>query len=361
VPVDTVQPRGDAEPRAWRPLDAAAIAARRSSFGLSSADEAGLDRIRFAVREDLAELVTAFYENLLGVPERQEFAPDPRKLDWLRQDQRHYMMTLGFESDTEEYVERRMGIGLAHLRAGVCCESYLAAHSRLFEGIARVLARRPDDDMTSTLVSLQRILAFDSHLFVEVYLRARQRWYEGRVDELSESHRLFIKHSRRDSVTQIDCRPFVLDALRAEFDRSRHAGQDFSLLFIDVDHFKAVNDSLGHAAGDDVLRRVVEIIQDSVRPLDIVGRYGGDEFLVGLVCADVGMAKLIADRLCDSVRAWPPGGGQVTVSIGICARTNEAALGDLIRRADAAMYAAKRNGRNRACEIVSDQEQGDTA
>jgi diguanylate cyclase len=335
-------------------LTADDIAMRRAFFGLSETDEANLDRIRFTIREDLSGLVDAFYEHLLGLPGTEELAGDTRRLEQLRRVQRSYLMTLGLDSGSEEYVEGRLHVGLAHERAGLGHTSYLGAHARLFGLIARPLARHHTDSgrLASVLVTLQRILAFDAHLFVEAYLRLRQRGFDRRVDTLSESQRVLVQVSRRDSVTQIDARAPLLERLQHELDRSRRVSQAFSLLFIDLDHFKTVNDAHGHAAGDGVLRNVVEVMKCSLRPADIVGRYGGDEFLVGLVQADPATAMLIADRICRSVKACSNGSGPITVSIGCSTRTVDETLVDLIRRADGAMYTAKARGRNQACALT---------
>jgi diguanylate cyclase (GGDEF)-like protein len=198
------------------------------------------------------------------------------------------------------------------------------------------------------LVTLERILAFDSHLLGEAYFGAYRRALEGKVDELSESQRSIVATSRRDSVTQIDSRTFLLDALERELAISLSSRRDFSLLFIDVDHFKAVNDAHGHAAGDEVLRSLVLLVKRSLRPADIVGRYGGDEFLVGLLRADQAVARGIADRVCASAASATTQQAP-TLSVGCATLASGDGLADLIRRADTAMYAAKATGRNRAC------------
>ena len=179
-------------------------------------------------------------------------------------------------------------------------------------------------------------------------LHVKQHELEGRVDALSESQRNLVESARRDSVTHVDARAFLVDALEKEFERSRRGAHDFSLLFIDVDGFKAVNDTYGHAAGDAVLRRVVESIQASIRPIDIVGRFGGDEFLVGLSRASAKVARRIAERVCASVLvSTRPGEEPVTVSVGCCTLAlGDESLSELIQRADHAMYDAKARGRN---------------
>ena len=263
-------PSRDSQPpatarRAERSAAAGDIALRRSCFGLRPEDEASLDRIRFAVREDLSGLVACFYEH----PITLAGSTKPPSLDPLRASQRAYLSTLGLYSDTEEYVEGRTRIALLHQAAGLDRAWYIGAHARLFRPIARRLAEHYEDPerLLPLLVALQRILAFDAYLVGEGFLRAESHHLERKLEELSESQRRALEGSRRDGLTQVDSRTFLLQALEAEVDRSRRERLELSLLFIDIDHFKAVNDTYGHAAGDEVLRDVVEVLKARSGPV----------------------------------------------------------------------------------------------
>jgi len=330
-------------------LTADDVALRRSLFGLCREDEANLDRIRFAVREDLPALVDSFYENPLSMTGSTALSQSEGTLDSLRAAQRGYLATLGLDSDTEEYVEGRTRIALLHEAAGLDRTWYMGAHARLFRSIACQLVRHyaDADRLMPLLVTLQRILAFDSCLVVEAYLRAVDHRLERELDLLSESQRRMLAVSRRDDLTQVDSRAFLLETLEDEIDRTRRAGDEFSVLFIDVDNFKAVNDTYGHATGDEVLRGIVDVIKRSLRPGDIVGRYGGDEFVVGLVQTGPTKAAWIADRVCRRVTSYAGTGTAITVSIGCATLTPGDDVGHLIHRADGAMYTAKAAGRNR--------------
>ncbi len=126
-----------------------------------------------------------------------------------------------------------------------------------------------------------------------------------------------------------------------------HSPSQVAVLMIDVDHFKAINDTLGHLQGDHVLRAVAHAITQSVRPEDLVFRFGGEEFLVLLAGVDVTVAMLAADRIRTHVgglnSALPP----VTVSVGVALRHPREGYEALITRADDALYRAKLKGRNR--------------
>ncbi len=133
--------------------------------------------------------------------------------------------------------------------------------------------------------------------------------------------------------------------------RARRANRPFSLMMFDIDHFKRVNDHYGHAAGDQVLRGLAERCRFNSRAIDVVCRYGGEEFIVFLPEANLASARAIAERLRQTVMRAPiptdPGPLRVTVSVGVAQANERDTLKTLIERADYAMYAAKRNGRNR--------------
>ncbi len=140
----------------------------------------------------------------------------------------------------------------------------------------------------------------------------------------------------------------IEDALTAEIARNRRSGGTFSVLLIDVDHFKSVNDRFGHAVGDQTLRHVTESIVASVRVYDILGRFGGDEFLVLLPHTVIADAMHTADRIREAVRVLTglPPGLELTLSIGTtcCSTTEDSST--ILSRADAALYDAKHAGRN---------------
>jgi diguanylate cyclase (GGDEF)-like protein len=126
-------------------------------------------------------------------------------------------------------------------------------------------------------------------------------------------------------------------------------------MMLDLDHFKAVNDRLGHAAGDQVLMEVARILNDSCREIDLAARYGGEEFTIVLPATTTEQARLIAERIRAQVQerrfAADPTAGPtthaLTLSIGIAEAGLEDDLTSLISRADAALYVAKLGGRNR--------------
>ena len=138
---------------------------------------------------------------------------------------------------------------------------------------------------------------------------------------------------------------------RAAFRNARQAGESLALLFLDLDHFKNVNDSYGHRAGDRCLRAVTAPITSELRHDDALGRYGGEEFLVVLPRATAREAEAIAERIRSRVQEVPVyvSGTRIglTLSVGVAViRDDVHTVEDLIECADAALYKAKSNGRN---------------
>lgn len=152
----------------------------------------------------------------------------------------------------------------------------------------------------------------------------------------------------RDQLTGLCNRRNFDQRLEAAIARAARHGDEFSLLMIDLDHFKNVNDYYGHATGDDVLRRFGEVLRERLRQNDVAARWGGEEFVVLADGAHLDNARLLAEQIREAVAQTPfPPVPRVTVSIGIAEYQEGETGDDLLRRADKALYGAKRNGRNR--------------
>jgi diguanylate cyclase (GGDEF)-like protein/PAS domain S-box-containing protein len=169
------------------------------------------------------------------------------------------------------------------------------------------------------------------------------------IGERHSAHQQLAHDAQHDPLTHLPNRRFFLERLEHAW---QHATPDqlLAVLFVDVDHFKQVNDRLGHAAGDEVLGAVARCLSTVVRPTDVVARYAGDEFtvlLTDLTRPDV--AYEIAERVTTELaRSCLVGGGAVSlsVSVGVATSLGDARTADeLLQQADAAMYASKRNGR----------------
>jgi diguanylate cyclase (GGDEF)-like protein len=155
-----------------------------------------------------------------------------------------------------------------------------------------------------------------------------------------------------DRLTGVANRPALLAALFNEVERANRYERPLSVAFVDIDHFKAVNDSYGHAAGDEVLRGVAEKLRGNLRATDMIGRYGGEEFMLILTETEVEDGALLTEKLRTLIERtkFPVEGNPelaVTISIGICGGFGRSLrVEPLVRDADAAMYSAKSLGRN---------------
>lgn len=169
-------------------------------------------------------------------------------------------------------------------------------------------------------------------------------WFARRLSAAAREHETL---ANTDGLTGVLNRRSLL-GLAEGAERRIDSDQQLAVLMIDIDHFKKINDSLGHAAGDAVLRQVAEVLRDSCRDSDLVGRYGGEEFLAILSDTSEQGALNLAEKLRRKVAEIGTSPCPVTVSIGVAVcRPVSGTLNDAIRRADQAMYAAKAAGRNR--------------
>ena len=172
-----------------------------------------------------------------------------------------------------------------------------------------------------------------------------------RTQALEQANAALARLAHHDTLTGLLNRRGFDERMAAIVSSARRRGAPLSLLLLDADHFKQVNDRFGHAAGDVVLQTIGATLRKRLREVDLVARIGGEEFVV--VLADTGSlgAGHVAAMLVDAVRRTPmPGVGHVTISCGVAAlRVHAEELDAALLRADAAMYEAKRSGRDRWC------------
>jgi diguanylate cyclase (GGDEF)-like protein len=173
---------------------------------------------------------------------------------------------------------------------------------------------------------------------------------ETAYNELEFSNARLKEFSFKDEVTGLYNRRFFSIRLEEEVSRYRRFNHPVSVMLIDLDGFKDVNDELGHGAGDQTLRDMADILLKYSRGINVICRYGGDEFAVLLVETSKAGARLYADRIRQVLTSYPfANGRRVTASFGIAALPEDVApaADDLMRAADEALYAAKRAGKNR--------------
>ena len=203
------------------------------------------------------------------------------------------------------------------------------------------------------LVAIERAFTQRQRLFEELN-QSRDALEERvieRTAELSFANSRLAELSVTDPLTGAFNRRYLFEQLKAEALRVNRGGESFSLLMMDLDHFKKINDTWGHLAGDAVLQEFVARSQNSVRKNDLVCRFGGEEFLVFMPAIDCDGASVMAERLRQYMDSVPVTVGAikvaVTVSIGVATFTQRESVEDLMLRVDQLLYRAKELGRNR--------------
>jgi diguanylate cyclase (GGDEF)-like protein/PAS domain S-box-containing protein len=208
-----------------------------------------------------------------------------------------------------------------------------------------------DAGLVTHFIAIKRDVS-DERRTQEALTRAHEE-LAARVTEIESLNRQLSDQAIRDPLTGLHNRRYLEDALDHAVARGARSGEPLSVVALDLDRFKDINDTHGHAAGDRVLLRAAEVLRTHVRASDIVGRVGGEEFIVALPGATLGLAVARAEQW----RAALAGGAVLsddgtrvhcTVSIGVAEhRRTEETIAEALRRADAALYEAKRGGRDR--------------
>jgi two-component system cell cycle response regulator len=192
-----------------------------------------------------------------------------------------------------------------------------------------------------------------NELLARVRIQVRRRRYQ---DRLRTNYERSLSMALTDVLTGVYNRRYALRHMEGLMKRVADTGKSLSVLVCDLDRFKSVNDSYGHAAGDEVLKQFAQRATQSMRNIDMVARFGGEEFVILLPDTEGDNALKAAERLCKKVGATPmdvadaPDGKlTVTVSIGVASTTTAMPGEELIKLADAALYRAKQGGRNQVC------------
>ena len=328
---------------------------QRDLLGVDAAVVDLLATSRPLIEPAMDGIVEAFYKVQQRVPEVAELIARPETLQRLKHSFRVYVLELFAGRCDVPYVENRLRIGEVHRRIGVEPKFYLAAMRLLRELLSEVLLEELASDpprQHRVLMALDRMLAFDTALVMDTYIgslvgqvetaRRQLEDYAGELERtVARRTRQLEELARRDSLTGLYNARALRELLNRDLSHARRRGRPLSLIYFDVDDFKRINDTEGHRAGDAVLTDVGDVLAQVCRLEDIPCRYGGDEFCVVAVDADLEQAEAFCQRFIAAFTKRRPG---VTFSIGIAQTGPESydAADDLIDRADQQMYRAKK-------------------
>jgi diguanylate cyclase (GGDEF)-like protein len=215
---------------------------------------------------------------------------------------------------------------------------------------------RRQDEVGTLMTSFNKMLVTIEQQAAEINTFATR--LDAAYKELESTNAKLKETSFKDEVTGLYNRRFFSLRLEEELSRYRRFNHPVSVVLLDLDGFKAVNDEFGHTMGDDTLRDVAQILMKHSRGINVVSRYGGDEFAVLLVETSKAGARLYADRIREVVAKYPFSHGKiVTASFGVASLPDDEAgtAEDLFRAADEALYAAKRAGKNQVAATPSPQ------
>jgi diguanylate cyclase (GGDEF)-like protein len=231
-------------------------------------------------------------------------------------------------------------------------QEYLAIVSIVSIGLALLL--REIFDQKHALLQHKQTLK-GQNLLLELKVKERTLALEEANHQLQKVNAQLVTSASTDELTGIANRRFFLSEVSRELARLTRDKKTASAIMIDLDHFKLINDQYGHEAGDRVLQAIIEPISKSIRPRDLFGRMGGEEFLVFLSDADITLAKQVAERvreaLADNKVSYRGHDISVTASLGVAQWDGKSDLDELFYHADKALYQAKEKGRNRV-EVV---------
>ncbi len=244
-----------------------------------------------------------------------------------------------------------LGLILAYIWRNRVIRPLLSLSQRLrhLAGVADLPVEvRPADDEIAEITATIESLTVQALLEKNAQLARAYQEISAKNQVLSQKNDLLEKLATEDGLTGLLNRRKLEECLAEEYERFRRHGVPFSLILFDIDHFKSVNDSYGHQAGDEVLRQLSEIVARRLRATDVFGRWGGEEFMIVVRNGDLQEALTLAEQLRARVEDYPFSIGRtVTISLGVGEIRPGESVDQLISRVDDYLYRAKRNGRNR--------------
>ncbi len=332
-----------------------AIKARLALLELDAHDQALGEQLQHEVIvPELERIAAAFYEELLQHPQMRRFLNSDALIESLKHTQKNYLLNLGVEFHTKEYFDERLRVGVAHARVGIPLSLYVCAYRLLAQIIHDAFPLHVSQDHAAReklSAFVRKITMLDMSLAIDTYHLSQMKHLENSLENLKQEEDQLRHLANTDELTGLANHANVISVLTTALDQAHRDNTPLCVVMADLDYFKNVNDTHGHLVGDGVLREVAARLRAAVRDVDLVGRYGGEEFMVVFHKTPMVTAQEIAERVRARVAGTPVNLQNVvidiTISLGLAHVHKDDDVASLIARADAALYDAKGQGRNR--------------
>ncbi|MDZ7662952.1 diguanylate cyclase [Thiohalophilus sp.] len=309
---------------------------------------------RNVIQPNVDRIVDEFYDFMLSHDSFRPYLKDDALVARLKESQRSYLDTLGVDFDTPGYFEDRIRVGVIHKQVGLSTTLYQGAYTKLLGIIIdKIPAAEHLGASRREIASFaRRITALDMSLAVHAYHVERIEEMQVSLNTLRKEGAQLRDQVATDELTGVHTRNHIMEIFSGAMRQARTQKTGLGLAMVDLDHFKSINDTYGHLVGDKVLKEIAGKIQALLRGDDLVGRYGGEEFMIILNNTDLAGATIIMERVRSTVAHMlievdidqPI---RVTLSAGVTTLREDDTEDSFFHRADEALYDAKRSGRNR--------------
>ena len=341
-------------------FDNARIGETISMLGLGSTHHAQAEQIRNEVISPDSDALVASCFSILSENSRVFLLEKKIGIERFKREWREQLLCYGRGFDTPQYFAKRLAFAATFARVKIPLNLLQAKHLVTHNVLTGTLTDRFGETATILRPALEcvaRLTSLDLYLAAEGYHLPEISELEHAITGLREEISRLHHDASTDHLTGMMNYANLMEALQQHIDRTRQDGvprrhhRHLCLVMIDLDHFKKINDTYGHVVGDFVLRHVAGRIKAAVRDFDMVGRFGGEEFVIIMTDTTLHVAQTIAERVRQVVMDTPLHlkelSIEITISLGVAMLLEGERKEALLERADAAMYEAKKEGRNR--------------
>lgn len=331
-------------------VDEADITLRKDLLGFTASDRVLLLECRSFMETGVDHVIEKLYASMTTFDEVTRLLDGNNHTTDLLQAQRQYILEL-FDGLYEiDYVKNRQWVGLVHQQIGLQPKLYLSAISQLKQMLYEVIDTQIEDrtQIEATCQALDKLLYFDTTLVLDTFILAVMKRLESAKEHVAleardfeEKARHFKDLSQRDSLTNLYNHGAFQAFLSRDLLQAQRRHEPLALIYFDLDNFKNVNDTEGHAAGDAVLKTVAQTLAEVCRKVDVLCRYGGDEFCVILPSCDLEGAEQVCYRIIETFCSHHK---NISISFGISQTgpDNYASFETLCFQTDQKMYRAKK-------------------